>query len=152
MYEKPGVMIYFDLQETLDRLSDEQAGILFRAILEYGAKRTEPDLPDPLFFLCPLSRHGWTAMTGGIIGCPKSADMRFTSAGQSTTDKHRCPLPNGFASWTGTTMIWFAPDLYTCIGCITPDAIYNYIFKNTNKNKKQIHLTIGPLIFCGFYL
>lgn len=54
MYEKPGVMIYFDLQETLDRLSDEQAGILFRAILEYGAKRTEPDLPDPLFFLWPI--------------------------------------------------------------------------------------------------
>ena len=54
MAKKPGVMIYFDILETLRRLSDEEAGILFRAIMEYGATRQMPDLPGPLVILWPL--------------------------------------------------------------------------------------------------
>lgn len=54
MQEKPGVMIYFDIRDTLSRLSDESAGILFRAIMEYGATRNEPELPEPLYLLWPL--------------------------------------------------------------------------------------------------
>lgn len=54
MERKPGVMIYFDLQGVLDRLSDRHAGILFRAILQYGETRKIPDLPDPLYLLWPM--------------------------------------------------------------------------------------------------
>lgn len=54
MREKPGVMIYFDMRELLNRLSDQQVGILFRAILEYGVTQTEPSLPEPLHLLWPL--------------------------------------------------------------------------------------------------
>lgn len=54
MSDKPGVMIYFDMRQTLSRLSDRQAGILFRAILEYGATKKVPELPDSLYLLWPL--------------------------------------------------------------------------------------------------
>lgn len=56
MQNKPGVMIYFDIQETVKRLSDRSAGILFRAILEYGATKKEPTLPDSLYMLWPMIR------------------------------------------------------------------------------------------------
>ncbi len=54
MTKKPGVMIYFDMQQTLNRMSDRNAGILFRAILEYGATGKVPKLPDTLCLLWPL--------------------------------------------------------------------------------------------------
>jgi len=54
MQDKPGVMIYFDMLDTVKRLTDIQAGRLFRAILEYGATRREPKLPDNLYLLWPL--------------------------------------------------------------------------------------------------
>ncbi len=56
MQKKPGVMIYFDMLETLERLSDENAGVLLRAILEYGKTQCEPQLPDPLYLLWPMIR------------------------------------------------------------------------------------------------
>jgi len=54
MENKPGVMIYFDMAPILDRLSDKNAGILFRAILEYGATGQEPELPDRLRLVWPM--------------------------------------------------------------------------------------------------
>ena len=54
MSKKPGVMIYFELQPMLERLSDKHAGILFRAILEYGLHGTVPVLPDKLYLLWPI--------------------------------------------------------------------------------------------------
>ena len=56
MQNKPGVMIYLDMLQTLERLSDENAGILFRAILKYGATGAEPELPDALYILWPMVR------------------------------------------------------------------------------------------------
>lgn len=56
MQDKPGVMIYFDIQETVNRLSDKNAGILFRAILEYGFTGCEPELPNALHLLWPMIR------------------------------------------------------------------------------------------------
>ena len=56
MNDKPGVMIYFELKETLNRLSDADAGILFRAIMEYGATGREAELSDALLVLWPLIR------------------------------------------------------------------------------------------------
>lgn len=54
MRKKPGVMIYFELQPLLERLSDAEAGLLFRAILEYGATGNVPILQDNLYILWPL--------------------------------------------------------------------------------------------------
>ena len=51
---KPGVMMYFDLMSVLDRLSDKDAGILFRAIMRYGIDGTISDLPNAVFPLWPL--------------------------------------------------------------------------------------------------
>ena len=44
------------MQETVKRLSDRNAGILFRAILEYGATGKEPVLPESLYLLWPMVR------------------------------------------------------------------------------------------------
>lgn len=54
MEKKPGVMIYFDMAPMLDRLTDKNTGILFRAILEYGATGKEPELPNRLKLFWPL--------------------------------------------------------------------------------------------------
>lgn len=56
MPKKPGVMIYFEIKDTVERLSDKNAGILLRAILEYGANGTEPELPNQLYLIWPLIR------------------------------------------------------------------------------------------------
>ena len=42
---RPGVMIYFDkIRPFLKKMNDEQAGALFRAILEYAEYGTIPEL------------------------------------------------------------------------------------------------------------
>lgn len=54
MTKRPGVMIYFTLRPVLERLSNEDKGILFDAILSYGDIGTTPPLPDTLYTLWPL--------------------------------------------------------------------------------------------------
>ena len=54
MSNKPGVMVYFDLVHTLEMLSDQEAGILFRAIMYYGMDGTRTKLPPNLMLLWPL--------------------------------------------------------------------------------------------------
>ena len=54
MSEKPGVIIYFDILGTVERLSNEDAGILFRAMLQYGLEKTIPDLSGVLYVLWPM--------------------------------------------------------------------------------------------------
>ena len=56
MSKKPGVMIYFDMRESLNRMSDQKAGQLFRVILEYGETGREPTIPDGLLLIWPLIR------------------------------------------------------------------------------------------------
>lgn len=56
MSKKPGVMIYFEIKESVDRLSDKNAGILLRAILQYGATGTVPELPNQLYLIWPMIR------------------------------------------------------------------------------------------------
>lgn len=41
--KKPGVMLYFEIRPSLKRLSDEEKGRLFEAILDYGENGTVPD-------------------------------------------------------------------------------------------------------------
>ena len=54
MSEKPGIMVYFTTRPLLDRISNEDAGILFRAMLDYGMSRIQPKLPDSLYVAWPL--------------------------------------------------------------------------------------------------
>lgn len=51
---KPGVMVYFEMRPLLERLSNNDAGILFRAIMDYGATGCIPELPESLFIVWPL--------------------------------------------------------------------------------------------------
>lgn len=44
---QPGVMIYFTIAECLNELSNEQSGILFKAILDYSSKDIEPQFDTP---------------------------------------------------------------------------------------------------------
>ena len=43
---KPGVLIYFDLKPCLQRLTNEQRGVLFTAILDYAESGVLPELGD----------------------------------------------------------------------------------------------------------
>ena len=43
MGKQPGVMLYFDIRPCLARLTMDEQGQLFRAILDYGEKGIEPD-------------------------------------------------------------------------------------------------------------
>lgn len=40
---QPGVMLYFDIRKSLKRLSTEEKGLLFEAILDYGESGLVPD-------------------------------------------------------------------------------------------------------------
>ena len=44
--QKPGVMLYFDLRPCLQRLTNEQRGVLFTAILDYAESGVLPELVD----------------------------------------------------------------------------------------------------------
>lgn len=46
MAERQGIIVYFDLLETLKDFSDAEAGQLFRAMLEYGSTGAIPDFQD----------------------------------------------------------------------------------------------------------
>ena len=43
MKKQPGVMLYFDVRESIAQLSYEEKGMLLDAILDYGQKAQEPD-------------------------------------------------------------------------------------------------------------
>ena len=48
MAERPGVMLYFDIEPGLKMLDDPQRGQLLTAIMEYAHFGTVPDFADPL--------------------------------------------------------------------------------------------------------
>lgn len=54
MSEKPGIMVYFDIWAMIQRMSNELTGILFKAIMEYGATKHVPELPDSLYIIWPI--------------------------------------------------------------------------------------------------
>jgi len=54
MSDKPGVMVYFDIWAVIQRMSNELTGILFKAIMEYGATKRVPELPDSLYIIWPM--------------------------------------------------------------------------------------------------
>lgn len=54
---KPGVMLYFELMESLQHLSDKNAGQLFKAIMHYAREGSLPDLGPNLLPLWGLIRN-----------------------------------------------------------------------------------------------
>lgn len=46
MTDRPGIVIYFELSEALQDFSDEEAGMIFRAMLLYGQTGAAPDFSD----------------------------------------------------------------------------------------------------------
>ena len=54
MSKRPGVMIYFDMLPVLRTLSNTDKGILFEAILEYGANKKEIELTKKTAVIWPL--------------------------------------------------------------------------------------------------
>lgn len=44
--DKKSFLVYHDIKPILDKLSNEQVGILFRAMVDYSTERTEPDFGD----------------------------------------------------------------------------------------------------------
>ena len=54
MNEKPDVMLYFDLLPLLDRLSNEDKGVLLHAILYYGKYGELINLTDKVMLIWPL--------------------------------------------------------------------------------------------------
>ena len=49
--EKKSFIVYCDLEEILNELSDEDAGILFKAMVDYAQNGTEPELGVPLKYV-----------------------------------------------------------------------------------------------------
>lgn len=46
MADRPGIVVYFDVLDILDELTDEESGQLFRAILKYAATGEIPEFSD----------------------------------------------------------------------------------------------------------
>lgn len=46
--KRPGVMLYHTITPAVNMMTNEDAGILFKTILNYSSEGTEPDLPDHL--------------------------------------------------------------------------------------------------------
>lgn len=46
MAERPGIMLYFELLPTIEELTDDEAGQLLRAMLNYGANGVLPEFAD----------------------------------------------------------------------------------------------------------
>ena len=58
MKQQPGVMLYFDVRESIAQLSYEEKGMLLDAILDYGQKRQEPEFAGGgLCFIWPFVRR-----------------------------------------------------------------------------------------------
>lgn len=55
---KPGVMFYFDIRPCLKRLSTEDKGLLFEAILDYAEHGTEPDFDGAVGVAWDFIKHG----------------------------------------------------------------------------------------------
>lgn len=54
MNQRPGVMIYFEILPTIQKLSKADKAALFEAILEYGMRKTLPPMSAKLKVVWPL--------------------------------------------------------------------------------------------------
>ena len=56
MADRPGFMMYFDFAPALSKLTDEEAGTLFKAIMDYASSGTIHDLPGTCGFAFEVLR------------------------------------------------------------------------------------------------
>lgn len=100
MKQKPGVMIYFDVIPVLDCLNNEEAGMLFRAILEYAQSGIHSPLNERLSLVWPLIRqrmdHDESRYQATIIKRKYGAYARWEKQNE------RIPLP--FSYWVENKM------------------------------------------------
>ena len=52
MKKKPGVMIYFEICDALELLTNEQRGQIMMAILDYGQRGITPEFEDATLAIC----------------------------------------------------------------------------------------------------
>lgn len=60
---KPGVMIYYETMDMMDRLSDSEVGQMTRAIISYSRYGIVPELPPALMAVWPFVRRSVDADT-----------------------------------------------------------------------------------------
>ena len=81
--QKPGVMIYFDLRPCLQRLTNEQKGALFSAILNYAENGVLPELDDIAVgvawdFVKPRIDRDTEVYAGKIVKARAAAGKRWS--------------------------------------------------------------------------
>ena len=92
MGKQPGVMLYFDIRPCLERLTMDQQGQLFRAILDYGEWGIEPDFEYMLGiawdFIRPRLDRDRERYEERVRQCEEAARRRW----EKQTDANACQL------------------------------------------------------------
>ncbi len=91
MSKKPGVMIYFDIMYAMRKLSYQEAGQLFMAIMEYAENQTQPELSEKLELVWSLIRPRLD--TDDQAYYEKSAKARYSIYTRWERNAGRTPLP-----------------------------------------------------------
>lgn len=100
---QPGVMLYFDIRPCLTRLTMDEQGQLFRAILDYGEDGTEPNFDYMLGiawdFIKPRLERDRERYAERIRQCEEAARKRW----EQHSDADACErMPTTTASPTVT--------------------------------------------------
>ena len=103
MSERPGVMFYFSARSSLKRLSNEQKGLLFEAILEYAENAVVPDFDED-----PVLAIAWDFIRpavdkDGDMYEKKKAQSRYATYCREEKKKHVEPL--SFDDWFSSSDI-----------------------------------------------
>ena len=134
MGKQPGVMIYFDIRPCLVRLSLEEQGQLFRAILDYGEDGIEPDFDFMLGvawdFIKPRLDRDKEHYAERIRQCEEAAKKRW----EKDSDADACErIPTATASPTvtpNTNSLSKAratpPDFVQQTGCFVQRIVENF--------------------------
>ena len=81
MGKQPGVMLYFDIRPSLRRLTNEEKGQLFEAILDYGQYGAVPELEGGLGiawdFIQPRLDRDRERYEEKVAKCVQSARLRW---------------------------------------------------------------------------
>ena len=95
--QKPGVMLYFEMRNVFEELSNEKRGILVSAILDYSEHGIQPDFRGSLRIAWASIRLG-TSWTGTMIITPAKArygGTPFTFVKAKRTVCSRFPMRSG---------------------------------------------------------
>lgn len=88
MKQRPGVMVYFSIRPSLKRLTLEEKGALFEAILDYGQTGVLPDFDDVLGiawdFIQPLIDADGEAYQAKCEKAKQAIETRWAKAKKDT--------------------------------------------------------------------